>query len=838
MSLQQLRIANFKAIKGPVEIDFGRLTFLYGPNSAGKSAVLDALDLLMIVGAGNLADARQILELTHRGSGQAGIRLGVRVFVDGCSLSYIGTSKLAELGELHMLLTDGAWIDLDIEFESEYHPRLLKRLAILVNDQLLATYDGGLVRYGPYFRKELASDLDDQPITPSLNFVGEWMINTQSPAAGDVFVDKRSTCARARLAFGEKSDGLISVRGLSCSVVNPRGNWVSIDQESLDLVFPSDHLEKIVADVNTPSSLYLGARFTDCEPKDTSRNCHANYLKQFSLAEEDAIPDRYVAFLKEEFSQENSADLYRDLRQQATKLNQLVDAVFHTVAHSILVPRVPGNRTNIDSNVPVHLKSSYQHEIDLEPNESRAVFSGSALYETGTVSQEFESARRLTSVSRHLDDRIRSLLLPYARDCVRRAKTGGASEIENDFPNLCLKRYLHSLRNYQFTPEIYSLSSLSHTEYDDDSNLADSALVYFVLTDRADARRTFAQVGSGVGYLFPVLTALGEFDQVAVEQPELHLHPLAQDQLADVFVHAANTRGFTRRLIIESHSEVFLLKIAKRIQETHDALSQSEDTVRPLAPMLRLGSDSVRIYYFMPTPKAGTEVTAIRFAPNGNLIDDWPEGMFSKDWTSGLDRMRLFSKEFDTAAAGRARPWIERVVDPDIRKWLATAWFLEKLGDTATESVVVMWGKILEKTLTDCLLQPLKQSSCPAWYGDKKLGQGLHDFFQNGRYPSLGWWRDALLAVKWERGPQSRFTLCLRGYIREQSWAQEWSKHLSEDLIRCLDSLIKARNLAAHSGHAQLEDVRQARVLVVEDDGPGRIFRALGLVKREWPRLA
>ena len=50
MLLEKLTIENFQALKEPAEIEFGRLTFLYGPNSAGKSAVFDALELLARMG--------------------------------------------------------------------------------------------------------------------------------------------------------------------------------------------------------------------------------------------------------------------------------------------------------------------------------------------------------------------------------------------------------------------------------------------------------------------------------------------------------------------------------------------------------------------------------------------------------------------------------------------------------------------------------------------------------------------------------------------------------------------------------------------------------------------
>jgi hypothetical protein len=101
MSLRQLRLANFKAISGPVDIEFGRRTFLYGLNPAVKSAVLDALDLLVALGRGDLQDAQPVSQLQHADSDGQGIRLGATVYIDGLLLPTRGKSRLMELGKLN-----------------------------------------------------------------------------------------------------------------------------------------------------------------------------------------------------------------------------------------------------------------------------------------------------------------------------------------------------------------------------------------------------------------------------------------------------------------------------------------------------------------------------------------------------------------------------------------------------------------------------------------------------------------------------------------------------------------------------------------------------------------
>ena len=51
-ALTGIYLRNFQSIKDPIFLQLDKLCFLYGPNSAGKSSVLDALDLVNIGIAG------------------------------------------------------------------------------------------------------------------------------------------------------------------------------------------------------------------------------------------------------------------------------------------------------------------------------------------------------------------------------------------------------------------------------------------------------------------------------------------------------------------------------------------------------------------------------------------------------------------------------------------------------------------------------------------------------------------------------------------------------------------------------------------------------------------
>jgi predicted ATPase len=51
-----------------------------------------------------------------------------------------------------------------------------------------------------------------------------------------------------------------------------------------------------------------------------------------------------------------------------------------------------------------------------------------------------------------------------------------------------------------------------------------------------------------------------------IEQPELHLHPAMQANLADLFVDAVSNNS-KMQIIAETHSESMLLRIQKRLRD-------------------------------------------------------------------------------------------------------------------------------------------------------------------------------------------------------------------------------------------------------------------------------
>lgn len=113
-------------------------------------------------------------------------------------------------------------------------------------------------------------------------------------------------------------------------------------------------------------------------------------------------------------------------------------------------------------------------------------------------------------------------------------------------------------------------------------------------------------VGFGISQVLPVITLLQyvpEGSTVILEQPEIHLHPLAQSGLADLIIQAATHRNV--QIILESHSEHLLLRLQRRIAEE------------------AINSEDVKLY-FCDAPKGTSTLTPLEVDLYGN-IRNWPD---------------------------------------------------------------------------------------------------------------------------------------------------------------------------------------------------------------------
>lgn len=148
----------------------------------------------------------------------------------------------------------------------------------------------------------------------------------------------------------------------------------------------------------------------------------------------------------------------------------------------------------------------------------------------------------------------------------------------------------------------------------------DSAKVRFSSTTSSQSVSP-SNMGIGFSQMMPlVASAFGsENSLIAIEQPELHVHPALQTELADLFIQSAKERG--NRFLIETHSEHLILRMLRRIRETkRNKLPEGKPSLR---------TEDISILYVSPEEQ-GSRVLVMNVNEHGKLTNNWPEGFFEE----------------------------------------------------------------------------------------------------------------------------------------------------------------------------------------------------------------
>ncbi|HOY68951.1 MAG TPA: DUF3696 domain-containing protein [Candidatus Ozemobacteraceae bacterium] len=163
--------------------------------------------------------------------------------------------------------------------------------------------------------------------------------------------------------------------------------------------------------------------------------------------------------------------------------------------------------------------------------------------------------------------------------------------------------------------------------------LGDGRKEYEVLvrTGPKMAEVKLTDVGFGVSQLLPVLVEsffVPPRSIMIFEQPEIHLHPRVQAEMADLFIEAVKMRedGKPRdcQFIIESHSEHFLRRLQRRIAEEE------------------LTADQAALY-FVHTEDGAARLEPLDVDPYGN-IRNWPENFFGDEMEDLVARSEAQAK--------------------------------------------------------------------------------------------------------------------------------------------------------------------------------------------------
>lgn len=156
-----------------------------------------------------------------------------------------------------------------------------------------------------------------------------------------------------------------------------------------------------------------------------------------------------------------------------------------------------------------------------------------------------------------------------------------------------------------------------------------AGLFQIMLKNQQGVETNLIDNGYGMSQVLPIVTEVMKlqnidqskrtipFDRILLlEQPELHLHPAAQSELADLFVDCVLTGNGNNKILIETHSEHLIRKLQVLIASAECPLTK----------------DMVRIYYVDKNEDGSSFVEEMVLLENGKFETQWPSGFFDKGY--------------------------------------------------------------------------------------------------------------------------------------------------------------------------------------------------------------
>ncbi|MFO1377320.1 MAG: DUF3696 domain-containing protein [Steroidobacteraceae bacterium] len=574
MQLKRIHLANFQSIRGPVTIDLAPLTLLYGPNSAGKSAVADAIDLAseILVSTGSLDHAQKWL---HRRDSSQRMVLG---FGGSQHWEVEHTLRMLELSRL-VGAPIGVYADSGLQ------------LPLHVAERLFWERPYEAAGEGHAGREECELDVTVElafrsgvPTLDTVSIVVDGaMLATLSRAGHEVTValDHPKFCKANALLSEKRELGKLAndVRGL-------------LPEAHRDLVQWTDSRLRVSALFSPIVQLGLADGFTTGLPG----------LEQTGTWI--SVP---------EYSDDNLSSLLLDELYGAGKDLTAVNRLREFLCGLILIPaRIVGAtarrmlRLGPLREVPsasdlAGWGRASASDVSEQPMRSDWVRGRSAWFEltrdkqvpTWPTETDTHPEEPLVQVVNEWLTPVQRLNMGYELRVVRYSTVFESGQAPVDLPAGYPKDGVRQSAVY----------------------LWDRTLQLPVAPD---------DVGTGVAQVVPVLAALASESLSFIEQPELHLHPRLQAQLADFVisrVQLAQRLERTFLCLIETHSEHLALRVLRRIRDT--ARSDVHHRDCSLTP------SDVAFYYFEPRD-GETQVHHIRVDLQGRFVDRWPRGFFDE----------------------------------------------------------------------------------------------------------------------------------------------------------------------------------------------------------------
>ena len=154
----------------------------------------------------------------------------------------------------------------------------------------------------------------------------------------------------------------------------------------------------------------------------------------------------------------------------------------------------------------------------------------------------------------------------------------------------------------------------------------------FMKSESASISVNIADSGFGTSQIIPIILEglrMERGDTLILEQPEIHLHPKMQMQMADFFVALAKSN---KNVLIETHSDHIIYRLVRRIIEN------------------KINPDLIKIYFIKPTEN-GSTYEEIKIDEVKGIIK-WPKDFFDQ---GASEQEKIIKASFEKSKKLRAK---------------------------------------------------------------------------------------------------------------------------------------------------------------------------------------
>ena len=553
--LNSIGLENFQCFHGYQEIPLGEITFIYGPNSSGKSALIDAIEVLR---------------------------------------DFWGNTVSEDIAPT--------------PFEPFEIPEKLRRSVRREKNNYFIKEATRLVGVVSLTEAEFGSKLNHRNYIHYHRFFSD-VFNINQLSSSNKKIDIRT---EIRSSSSSIDNILLSVNGTPLLQyshgfsINLNHPWIS--SSTIIHKNRSIGITQVLDQVGKPGNFF---QFNDGW---LSYTIHVHCLPNRAIS----LNDNFYHFIENAIEElpediqpkvdfDSTIDAFNRMARIYNELIGFFSKIFH---EGLRIEKISGSR-----------KIPSKKDLTYFLNASNSSIADSAHYGIEVNGDPLFLGLAKSSLIRYLKKSVSKFSSKedkeYIEQIIRHSSTETLDQV-----NEALRDHLLLDRSYQIESKIHLLIDPKATLDEKEKNAIDLMGPYIVtlrLIDSSGNSFDFHDVGSGLGYMLPILTGINSQAISAIEQPELHLHPALQGALADVFIECCN-RG--SKSIIESHSEHLLLRALRRVRETSNEKIKS--------PTLSIRPEQLCVLYFDPSINGGTKVKRIRVSKEGDFLDYWPNGFFDE----------------------------------------------------------------------------------------------------------------------------------------------------------------------------------------------------------------